>query len=209
MFIKNPFQHVSFHYDIRLITETIDFPTPSNIYYSVVQNVSHKIKVNEKWNERRHYLRRARRHDSGNMKSFLTDWVMNLKEKLRYFPEGIIVNHFKNSRIHFLYSIYEKNILMSIRFFWRIWKQNGRDSSFVFNFLADFDKRALAISKKDARYYFARDEEENYELMMGKWMDKMRGQKVMAWSWNTFCNLSKLRYGLNGLITVQLWSYRL
>ena len=28
-------------------------------------------------------------------------------------------------------------------------------------------------------------------------------------SWNTFCNLSKLRYGLNGLITVQLWHYRL
>ena len=49
-----------------------------------------------------------------------------------------------------------------------------------------------------------------------QWWCKKRGKKVMASnechgfkkSWNTFCSLSKLRYGLNELITVQLWNYR-
>ena len=34
---------------------------------------------------------------------------------------------------------------------------------------------------------------------------KSHGFKLIS---NTVCNLSKLRYGLNGIITVQLWSYR-
>ena len=34
------------------------------------------------------------------------------------------------------------------------------------------------------------------------------GLKEVKKSWDTFCNLCKLRYGLNGLITVQLGSYR-